>query len=200
MEYRIEQDNDAENPRNWDNLTTLICLHNRYELGDKHDYKTENYQSWKELEDAINENENPIEIYRLFLYDHSGLRIKIGSFQGLLPQGHAEFDSGMVGFAIVTQKSVDEMGTPLDKIDEQVQGEIETYDDYLSGQVCGFVITDECKECQHEIIVDSCWGFYGSEGYKLAELEAQNTIKQESLAHTLPSELMGFGLLLPANI
>lgn len=40
--YVIEiiQDDDGINPRSeWDNLATMICFHNRYTLGDKHDYR-----------------------------------------------------------------------------------------------------------------------------------------------------------------
>jgi hypothetical protein len=41
--YAIEiiQDEDGLNPRSeWDNLATMICFHNRYTLGDKHDYRS----------------------------------------------------------------------------------------------------------------------------------------------------------------
>lgn len=32
---RIEHDQDAESPRNWDNLGTMVCWHGRYDLGDE---------------------------------------------------------------------------------------------------------------------------------------------------------------------
>lgn len=34
----IMQDEDAESPREWDNVGHMICFHSRYRLGDKHDY------------------------------------------------------------------------------------------------------------------------------------------------------------------
>lgn len=35
---RMEQDEDAESPREWDNIGKMICWHSRYNLGDKHSY------------------------------------------------------------------------------------------------------------------------------------------------------------------
>jgi hypothetical protein len=39
--YRLEiaHDTDPESPREWDNLGTMVCWHNRYKLGDEHDYE-----------------------------------------------------------------------------------------------------------------------------------------------------------------
>ena len=33
---RIAYDSDPEDPREWDNLGTMICWHNRHNLGDEH--------------------------------------------------------------------------------------------------------------------------------------------------------------------
>mgnify|MGYP003341339394 FL=1 len=36
-ELEIEQDDNGYNPRTeWDNVTTMLCFHKRYNLGDKH--------------------------------------------------------------------------------------------------------------------------------------------------------------------
>src|ERR1035437_3649426 len=88
----INQDSDPMNPRE-EPLTVMAAFHKRYLLGDKdHGYNHKDFNSWDEMEKAIVKNEKPAAIAKLFLYDHSGLRIKVGSFNGLLPQGHAEFD------------------------------------------------------------------------------------------------------------
>lgn len=34
--YKVVHDEDAENPRDWDNHDVMFCLHRRYTLGDKH--------------------------------------------------------------------------------------------------------------------------------------------------------------------
>ncbi|MCX4363931.1 MAG: hypothetical protein OSJ74_11235 [Clostridia bacterium] len=39
--YKLEvfRDEDAENPREWENLGKMVCWHRRYNLGDKHEYE-----------------------------------------------------------------------------------------------------------------------------------------------------------------
>ncbi|KNZ70286.1 hypothetical protein Tfer_0846 [Thermincola ferriacetica] len=36
---RIVYDDNPENPRDWDNLGTMVCFHRRYNLGDPHNYR-----------------------------------------------------------------------------------------------------------------------------------------------------------------
>ena len=50
-----------------------------------------------------------------------------------------------------------------------LKAEVNTYDQYLTGDIWGFVISDENEE--H---VNSCWGFYG---YDYCESEAQDMIQ-----------------------
>jgi len=157
---KFYQDEDADSPRNWDNLGTMICFHRRYELGDKHKLSVEEAIELEKRADVV--------ALPLYLYDHSGLRMKVGSFQGLLPQGHAEFDSSGVGFIYVTKEGIKkEYGkvtkATLLKAKTVLENEVKTYDQYLSGDVYGYVIEDEDGE--H---MDSCWGFFGWE-YALAE-------------------------------
>lgn len=175
---KLYQDEDAESPRNWDNFGTLVCFHNRYDLGDKkHGYSKEDYGSWDELEAEIKRREKPAVILPVYLYDHSGLRMKVGSFRGHLPQGHAEFDSGQVGFIFVSKADVkSEYGragkAEIAKAEKLLQGEIETYDEYLSGQVYGYVI-DDAEDGEQG---DSCWGFFGYKYTKEQSLEAAKEV------------------------
>jgi hypothetical protein len=39
----IDVDENPSDPREDDNLTKMICFHKKYTLGDKHDYKFDNY-------------------------------------------------------------------------------------------------------------------------------------------------------------
>jgi hypothetical protein len=45
--------------------------------------------------------------------------------------------------------------------------EVEVYDQYLSGDVYGFVLKElqTCPTCNdvNEEVIDSCWGFYGGD-------------------------------------
>jgi len=171
---KVYPDDHDESPRDWDNLGIMVCFHRRYKLGDKHEYRSEDYGSWDDIEEAIIKNEDPLVILPLFLYDHSGLRMKVGSFAGLLPAYHAEFDSGQVGFIFARKEDVrKEWGKKRispklrDKIEEILRSEVKTYDQYLSGDVYGFRVVKptKCPECgdEDEEEIDSCWGFYGDD-------------------------------------
>ena len=174
---KIFQEDDPESPRDDDNLGVMVCFHNRYKLGDKHDYNPRDYAGWDEMEAAIIKAEKPVAMLPLYLYDHSGLRMKVGSFQGLLPQGHAEFDSGQVGFIFARAKdvleswSVKRISPKLkEKVEEVLRSEVETYDQYLCGDIYWFEVVkpEKCDKCGNvdEEVVDSCGGFYGSDPKK----------------------------------
>src|SRR4051812_39207696 len=76
---RIIHDEDAESPREWDNLATLVCFHRRYKLGDTdHGYNSDDYSSWDELIAAIERDHKPAAIAKLGLIDHSGISIYVG--------------------------------------------------------------------------------------------------------------------------
>lgn len=87
----------------------------------------------------------------LYLYDHSGITISHGRFS-------CSWDSGQVGWHYVTKATADENwpGWTEDRLRRYLEAELETYDQYLRGNVWGYVIEDEDGDD-----VDSCWGFYG---------------------------------------
>jgi hypothetical protein len=156
----IEQDESPESPRSWDNLGTMVCFHKRYNLGDKTDYKSKDYQSWYELKKAIEQNEGEVYILPLYLYDHSGITMSTSSFD-------CRWDSGQVGFIYVSKdKVIKEYGREMEAevIEKYLNSEVETYDQYLTGDVWGYVIY-EIETCdkghEHENEIDSCWGFFG---------------------------------------
>ena len=159
----VYPDFDGDSPRNWDNICKIVCFHRHYNIGDKHDYNQNDYNSWEELKQAIMKLEKVVAIAPIFLYDHGSIHIKVGSFQGMLPQGHAEFDSGQIGFIYVTMKSLEEFGfkkrtkKAIAKAEEWIKIEMETYSQYIEGDVYGFQKKEDGEE------TDSCWGFYGSD-------------------------------------
>lgn len=157
---QVIQDNDPINPRTeWDNLGVMVCFHNRYQLGDKnHGYNSKDYNSWDEMKKAIIKNEDVAVILPLFLYDHSGITMKTTSFND-------QWDSGQVGFIFVTKKQAREQFSKkriskqfTKKLEDYMVGEVETYDQYLTGDVYGFQIINQ--EGEEE---DSCWGFFGDD-------------------------------------
>jgi hypothetical protein len=161
-EIEIYQDESPFSPREDENLSKMVCFHNRYNLGDKNDYNSNDYSSWTEMKDAIIENENPVVILPLYLYDHSGITISTSPF-------NCHWDSGQIGWVFVTEKTAkDNYGEItdeiLDRITKTLLNEVETYDQYLRGEVYGYNISkiEVCnKGCEHKEELDSCWGFYG---------------------------------------
>ncbi len=49
--YRLEifEDLDPTDPREFDNLGTMICFHNMYTFGDETELKCSDFSSWEEL-------------------------------------------------------------------------------------------------------------------------------------------------------
>lgn len=201
LTVRLEQDTDASNPRTeYDNLGTMVCFHSRYDLGDKHEYKTpedfllalagehrdnlEDYlenKLWRRIVKAEGGAEYEAQkkeyyakrkdiiwdtinkhyvILPLGLYDHSGITMYIGSQPSPFDPGG--WDSGQVGWIYISKKKArEEYGKGKDtlaKAEEYLRGEVKTFDQYLTGDVYGYIVEDEAGET-----LDSCWGFFGHE-------------------------------------
>ena len=162
-EINIYQDSDPESPREWDNLGTMVCFHKRYDLGDQHPYNSGDYDGWNELKAAILDDHPGAIILPLYLYDHSGLSISTRSFVGR--SHHGDWDSMSIGFIYVDRDAIlEEYGWKVLtaarrlRIESYLNGEVDTYDQYLRGDVYGYEITDPAGEP-----VDSCWGYFGIE-------------------------------------
>jgi len=147
----IHSDDNPDSPRSWDNLGTMLCKYGRYDLGDKHSYEL------KYLRQIEANKEGKYIVLPLYLYDHSGITMRTTPFS-------CPWDSGQVGVIFVEKNKVrEEYGWKVitakrkEKILERLKGEVETYDQYLRGEVYGFRKLVDGEE------VDSCWGFYGSD-------------------------------------
>ena len=162
---KIYHDPDAESPREWSNLGTLICWHRRYRLGDSHSFDSPeaflrdlsgvSAQSDLSMDQLRDRAERKSVLLPVFLYDHSGLAMNTIGF-------HCPWDSGQVGYVYVTLEAVrKEFGVKRvtkalrEKAEDILRGEIVSYDAYLGGRVYGYVIEQDGEE------VDACWGFVG---------------------------------------
>lgn len=183
MNYTLEiqHDTDPMNPRTeWDNLGTIAYKHRNYTLGEeeigepiewledklgleqKYEYSNDRLA---ELEERFYKKFIALPIY---LYDHSGQSISTSPFG-------CRWDSGKVGYIYVDKKTVlKEYGGKIvtAKLKKRVlgylKGEVETYNQYIQGDVYGYRVVDDEGE-----VVDSCWGFYGEDA---AEAEGQSMI------------------------
>lgn len=150
----IEQDQDPQNPRDDDNLGTMVCFHGRYNLGDKdHGLTSDQFKGWEGLKEYLGQELNAYVILPIFMYDHSGITIRTTPFS-------CQWDSGQIGFIYATcdkiKEEFDTMEITQAKIQKYLESEINAYDQYLTGDVYGFQIEGEL--CSH-----SCWGFFGSD-------------------------------------
>lgn len=184
---KIYHDPDAESPREWSNLGTLICWHRRYRLGDSHQFDNPEVflrdlaevsdHSDLSMEQLRDRAERKAILLPVFLYDHSGLAMNTIGF-------HCPWDSGQVGYVYVTLDAVrEEFGLKRvtkamrEKAAEILCGEIVSYDAYLAGRVYGYVIERNDEE------VDACWGFFGD--YELdCLLEARRAVPTPSAGQT----------------
>lgn len=155
----IIQDENPLNPRTeFDNLGVMICTHKRYTLGDEHSFDFDNYNRWDEAEKALKNEYDAAIIVPLFLYDHSGITISTSPFS-------CRWDSGQIGFILVSKETARKEYNVkritkkiLEKIKNCIKGEVETYNQYLTGDIYGFELIDNDGK-----VIDSCWGFYGSD-------------------------------------
>jgi len=106
----------------------------------------------------------------LYLYDHSGITISTSPFS-------CPWDSGQIGYVYISNEQLKKeyskkhMSKKLkQRAIDLMQSEVNTYDQYLTGEIYGFMIepTDKNKSIECE---DSCWGFYGYDHEKSGLLE-----------------------------
>jgi hypothetical protein len=177
--YSLGDEQPGEDPEG--HMIQLIesCVDDDFEeeLGRYTDFLYE-HRSWtldqcaQHTTDVIREVFDKHFIYLpLFLYDHSGITMSCGPFS-------CPWDSGQVGFIYISRddaqreynsgnKSFPQIRSTVDgdrefaSLEELAQYylrcEVEVYDQFLTGDVYGFVLVDENGEEE-----DSCWGFYGS--------------------------------------
>lgn len=163
----IEQDEYPANPRTeWDNLSTFALFHNRYVLANETDYRTEDFGGWDELAlQAI--KDGAAAVVPVYGYDHGLLSISTKVEQGWW---HYAWDGGQLGIAFITREQArKEYGWKyitqkrINKLWEALRAEVETYNQYLTGDVWTYLV-----EAPDGELVDSCSGYYGYE-YALAD-------------------------------
>lgn len=162
----IIPDEDPLNPRvDYDNLGTIAAFHGRYNLGDKdHGIDHTEFGGWDEMGAWIKHKNPDCVILLLYLYDHSGITMSTGPFS-------CPWDSAQVGFIFVSrERIVQEYGTldPAEatkRAEACLRDEVALYDQYLTGDVFGFILRNPpCDKCGGPgEDSDSCWGFFGSD-------------------------------------
>lgn len=180
---RIFHDDDPESPREgYDNGVMLADGHRRYTLGDN----AKAGRGYEEAQRALHhfagrgqmrlfprwlrQNLGTRVVIGLGLIDHSGISmypVSIDATDASHPHDPGGWDSGLVGFMFDTDESRNLTGFEGtdEELEKALRAEVATYDEYLTGQVYGYVIEDDNDE-------DSCWGFFGFEYVKQSARDA----------------------------
>ena len=173
MTIRISYDENAESPREWDNVGTIYSNHRDYNPDGHKIDEIEN----EEGELVSEELDRRFIWLPIYYYEHSGLTV---STKRDYPYNDG-WDSGLFGIIAVEKAMVrNDWGWKAitkerrEQILRSLEEEIETFDSYCKGEVYGFVVEDEDGE--H---IDSWDGYYGDEGMKDAIYDAKGTIECE---------------------
>lgn len=163
MKYTIINSDFVTDPRNWENLTTMVCFHSRYILGDYHEYNVADFNSWEELENGLRRDNEIVLLRPLYLLDHSGLTVSTTPFND-------RWDSGQIGFVFVTRdKLLKHFGGKKvskklrDRAEILLDAEVVEYDLYLRGEtyaiefedgikISGFIGYDSAKEFAEDYV------------------------------------------------
>ena len=172
----IRHDDHIENPREFMDFGKMVCFHKRYNLGDKHSIRYQDYEGWEDISNFLEKEESAVIILPLFLYDHSGISISTGRFS-------CPWDSGQVGFIYTTRAEILSTfgGKLLTKrlrllAASALENEVRVYNNYLSGEGCFYSIEGEAGET-----VDTCCGFYSEKEAVVAAQEFVDALVKDKV-------------------
>ena len=166
---KLTPDDSPESPREWSNLGTMVSWHTRCTIGDysvghsrQHKTGTIYFDDPRELAEYCHRQD--VFSLPVYLYEHSGQTVKTTPF-------YDPWDSGQVGFVFVSndrireEYSVKRISKQLrEKVARILVQEVETYNQWLTGDVWGYEIFEpDNEDLESADSVDSCWGYYGSD-------------------------------------
>lgn len=176
MTIKIYPDEDAESPREWDNIGTIYSCHRSYNPdGHRMNELRDAWWNW----DGWNEDNFTEFLDKLYFwlpigyYEHGGITVWAGE------PGHG-WDSGCFGIIAVTKSAArkEYKGYKENEVREKtlkyLEGEIKDLDMYYTGEVYGFVAEGE-DECE----IESCWGFFGDDSMDEMIAQAKSAIDYE---------------------
>ena len=180
----IQRADDSESPREWSNAWKWYSNHWRYffdkygkkflSIDDIFNGETEEGES---IRDAIlRQNPEFLDVRPIYLHDHSGISISLGSFND-------PWDSGVGAYAVITREQAEADAPELKGDDDKLieaaygwlEGEVDNYQKYLDGDVYGYVVEDGSGN-----EVDSCWGYYSIDDC-LADAVACVSVKDRTI-------------------
>jgi len=183
----IQDDHCQCDPRDQDNIGTMVCFHRNYQLGDAGGTRRKmraglpifpNADSFRDFM----EETKPI-VLPLYLYDHSGITMSTRPFG-------CRWDSGQIGWIYCSiEKAKQEFPAHPslnDVVEKALHAEVEIYDQHLRGNCYGYQLQDD-----QGTLLDSCWGFHGYQcvdwDYALSQLRdcAASTLASQALCSNI---------------
>ena len=167
---KIYPDDDTPSPREDDNLGHMVCWHLRRNLGDERIGIGEHGRTVKEVEQWLVQTRQALIVLPLWIYEHGQVTMTAREevYQNYPDK---QWDAGQVGFIYITAEKIREEYSEqvsaelLQKVREYLRSEVDVYDQYLQGDVWGYVIQEPPGEEDGEPGKElaSCWGYYGLE-------------------------------------
>ncbi|MDE2103054.1 MAG: hypothetical protein KGL39_37765 [Patescibacteria group bacterium] len=169
----------AESPRDaFDNLSHFCLTARHYNLPNDDNVEWDDFGGWREAASATIPKGSVARW--VWMYEHSGVVIRtspleFGDDHKLSNPFHDPWDSGIIGFAYITPEEIaenwptttshSEAWSPQEMALTAIDADVETYSQYLNGEVYGMIV-EERTHCDHDCdhwdeAEDSCFGFYG---------------------------------------
>ncbi len=153
VEVHIYYDEDAESPRNWDNLGIFVTAHRRVTGDCELSYDANSIDEafkWHLRDRGLKLKD--IIYTPVYMYKHSGIALSTTSFS-------CPWDSGPLGYIYIVKSNYRKWYKiqritqhHLNKAHDILRQEIELMSAYYNGEVYGYCIPS---------LDESCWGFYG---------------------------------------
>lgn len=140
---KIQQDTDAEAPQQ-EKAAFLLTTNNRHFCPKLPDDISVDRNDPEAIREVLGDTYH---LYPLYAYIHGGVALSMSR----TGQFADRWDGGQIGVVAVTKDTSD-----IPSPEEYAEAHIEEWNQYLSGDVWGYVIEDG-----NGVHVDSCWGFYG---------------------------------------
>lgn len=199
---KIRQDESCESPDDWGNTDMFLVYDHRQFYVKRDNFNPSDIIDWLDIKRKLDcpvsgdEEQGELEdelkgyfdysdyyIYPVYAYIHSGVSLSLGrsSYPFTCP-----WDTSMSGFLLVKKEEV----ASFEVAEINAESLIETWNDYLSGDVWGFIVEEPTtiysiektlfdkhlldgttiKDLRKDFMedheweeVDSCWGFYGED-------------------------------------
>ena len=169
-------DQHATNPRECDNLGTILIAPNKAHWIANRDSAVDTsiplgnspYEHWENLRNKqLNLKKSDIAIaYPITKYEHGAISLSLGYTQG--------WDYGIVGFVYVTKETirkcygVDRITKSIERAKNCIQSELDMLTSWLNSECYGwhikeYALTDDGLDWEEVDVLDSCWEYFDKE-------------------------------------